>query len=252
MTEFRSKVNAGETDLSAVLLDDIDASGIWTTPLDGFTGILNGGGHSVYGLTCPMFNELKGIVRNLVVEADINANLPYNDKAWIGILAQRIAGDGGQNPYTGFVINCTTKGSLYVNNTSTTAGNANVGGIVGYMVKGRLINCINEASISAGAGNGTKRLNVGGIAGRLYTSGNEIIVNGCVNKGNITISGTPTVYNAGGVIGESNTVSGTSVPNTIDSCVNLGEILVTATPASTGSAKNDIAGNSTNDIVNCL
>lgn len=251
LADFKSRVEGGENTLSAVLLSDVEADFI--EPVVGFAGVFDGGGHTISGLTCPMFGELKGIVRNLIVDSDIVCDLPSYGAAWTGILAQRIAGDSGANPFTGSLINCKVKGSLTVTNTSTSANNANVGGLVGYMVRGKLVNCINEAVIKADAAASTKRLNVGGVAGRIYSGGAVIEVKGCVNKGQVTASGTPTVYNVGGVIGESDTKSGIEGhPNTIVSCMNLGKVTVNASSTSEGSASGDIAGRSTNEQVDCL
>lgn len=254
LAEFRTRVLAGEVTLSAVLVHDLSVeAGVWDTPLNMYQGTVDGAGHTISGLKCPMFNELRGIVRNLILDSHIEIELPSpSDTMWTGILAQRLAAGSGNNPHTGHVINCTSNGTLKVINTSTTKANANIGGIVGYMVRGSVTGCVNKADISVSAAASTKKVNVGGIIGRAYSGGAVMDIADCVNEGSITVSGTPSVYYAGGIIGESDTTSGTAEPNTIDNCLNFGVLTITAVPTSDGSKSDKVAGHSTNVMVNCF
>ena len=88
---------------------DIAADNSWT-PMEGFTGDFDGGGHTISGLKKAFVNELQGCIRNLTVDADISISSKDDiagDESiyWAGILTNRM--------YTGALIsNCVAKGSL--------------------------------------------------------------------------------------------------------------------------------------------
>ena len=85
------------------------------------------------------------------------------------------------------------------------------GGVIGTITK-TIRDCSNNGDINVTTASNVH--NIGGIAGNLFSS-KESSCSGCVNRGNITISG----YNAGGIIG------GTSVSNLIISnCKNYGNV----------------------------
>ena len=253
LASFRNRVESGENTLSAVLVSDVVVeSGCWDTPLNLFQGTFDGGGHTVSGLKCPMFNELRGVVRNLRLDSQIEVQLPAQaDTMWTAILAQRLSAGGGNNAHIGSVSNCSVSGYLKVVNTSTAKENCNVGGIVGYMVRGKVVGCENLAEISVTARESTRRLNVGGIIGRAYSGGAVLTIDSCVSKGSVSVGGTPAVYNVGGLIGESASNSGTDAPNIISNCLSLTAPAVEAEPVSAGSRSGEIAGNSSNPLVNC-
>ncbi len=168
------------TNRIAVLAQDLDLSGVanWT-PIENFTGSIDGKGYKITGLTLTdagvaqsvgLFAELKGEVCNLTVEANISS---FGVDARVGVIAAT---------NSGIIRNVTVKGSV------NAAYCTNVGGIVGYNNKGTLAKCTNEATVVGGE-------NVGGVAGYLFfdktTSCGENVNNGL-------ITGTK---NVGGVFG---------------------------------------------------
>ena len=152
-----------------VLGSDIDLSteSNWT-PIEGFTGILSGGGHKIINLTIDsvndqnlgLFGTLHGTVRDLTIE-----NAQISSKGDIGI-AGILAGT-----------NCGTVNNVIVSGSVVANYYDNVGGIVGYNKNGSISNCENQASVT---GNNS----VGGIAGHLCINGNNKADNN-VNNGKI-------------------------------------------------------------------
>ena len=79
LAEFRSKVNSGEIAICAELTADIDVSAetSWT-PISGFTGIFNGGGHKISGFG--ISSDLAGFfqnagaatIKNLIIQGSVN------------------------------------------------------------------------------------------------------------------------------------------------------------------------------------
>ena len=84
-----------------LMVNAIDMSGVdnWT-PIDGFTGLFNGAGHTITGLQTALFNTLKGEVRNLNINADISST-----GTMISALANEVSSDGK-------VSACSVKGSI--------------------------------------------------------------------------------------------------------------------------------------------
>ena len=153
-----------------ILNSDIDLSSEqnWE-PIKGFTGTLDGKGHSLTNLSIDsvnnenlgLFSELQGTIKDLKVEnAQITAK---GDIGKAGIIA-------GTNK--GTISNVTVEGSINVKFYN------NVGGIVGYNDCGKIVNCINQATI-------TGANNVGGIVGYMKVNNDETIT-GCRNDGTIT------------------------------------------------------------------
>ena len=136
--------------LEAIVLKDVDASSIaadWA-PIEGFTGVLRGNGKTISGLTEPLFGELKGTVSNLTY----NAVIAPGDAA--------SATDTSKNLYAIFakttngakLYNCTTKGSLTINNTvykpATTTNEFWFAGFAGQSTDTEFKGCTNEAVIT--------------------------------------------------------------------------------------------------------
>jgi hypothetical protein len=163
-----------------VLGADIDLSGEtnWK-PIEGFTGILSGGGHKIVNLTIDSVNDsnlglfatLQGTVRDLTIE---NAKISSRGDAGIaGIVA-------GTNK--GTVSGVTVEGNI------SSEYYYNVGGVVGYNDCGVIIDCVNRATVT-GFGN------VGGIAGQMVVNRDDAIT-GCKNEGIVTGS-----IDVGGIAG---------------------------------------------------
>ena len=96
--------------LEVLMVKDIDMSGIdgWT-PVEGFTGVFNGAGHTVGGLNGAVFGTLSGEVRNLVVDASIASDTPV------------LAGIANDVAAGAKVSACRVKGSISYTGTSGAA-----------------------------------------------------------------------------------------------------------------------------------
>ena len=131
-----------------------------------FRGTLDGGGHTISGLSgsCRgLFNAIygDGVVRNLTIN---NCNINNSSSDFVGAIA-------GIN--AGHIENCHVTGNI--------TGGENVGGIVGYNTSsggnGTIVACSNSASI-------TGSQYVGGIVGD-----NRQVILSCTNSGTITGAG---------------------------------------------------------------
>ncbi len=238
---FAARVAAGEKALRARLVADIDLSAGWT-PLEGFTGELDGGGHRVTGLKRAFVQELTGCVRNLTVQGNVSIGSASDiagdeSKYWAGILANRV--------YTGGLIdNCVSEGSLSYSQWGKSVAAA---GIAGYASRGTIKCSVNRASVSV-TGDGSAVVYAGGIVGYTYASSDVVSVKGCRNEGSVSLLGNIKSASAGGIAGNMGTVH-TSV---IEGCVNVGSVTVEASAKVLGNINlGGIAGSSQNDMSAC-
>lgn len=210
---FAERVAAGEKYLQARMTADIAVDNTWT-PLEGFTGDFDGGGHTVSGLHKPFANELRGCIRNLTAEAHITIaskdDLTGDESVyWAGILTNRM--------YTGAqVSNCIAKGTI---SYAQWGKELRVGAICGYAVRGTIEHCVNRAAITA-TGDGSAAVLAGGIVGMVYASSNEVHVTDCANEGTLTLLGTLKTPEAGGIAGRFQPVS----TSALSGCRFSGEI----------------------------
>lgn len=146
------------------LTDNIDLSAHEWIPVWEFRGTFDGNGKTVSGLKIGtaelpatmtgqrvgLFALVKGSVKNLTVNAEIYVSDTESGNYGIGGIVGHL---------TGTLNNCQVKGVV-----SGVRALAQVGGLVGYAASGcTIINCVNEASISAGST--STHVRVGGIAG---------------------------------------------------------------------------------------
>ena len=232
-----------------ILVDDIDMS-IFSTwePIEGFTGTIDGKGHSIFNLTMVgkeeesslgFFKDFSGTLKNISFE-NINIKTSSNSKN-IGIVAGVIKG--------GKIEDVTVDGLV------DTPYSESVGGFFGKYENGDILNCMNYAKVSAKSvvggivgelqindlGNFTGNINygtvsssgekVGGIVGYIYATDarkgiNEKLFSGNKNEG--TINGTK---NVGGIVGaiegyyKYNRYDGTyALKINVSTCSNTGKI----------------------------
>ncbi|MCR5018673.1 MAG: hypothetical protein K6A64_07755 [Bacteroidales bacterium] len=210
---FADRVAAGEKYLQARMTADIVADNSWT-PLKGFTGDFDGGGYTISGLKKAFVNELQGCIRNLTVEADISISSKDDitgDESiyWAGILTNRM--------YTGALIsNCVAKGSL---SYSQWGKELRAGAFCGYAVRGTVEHCVNKASIRI-TGDGSSAVQTGGIVGRVYASSDQVNIIGCSNDGSLSLSGTLKTVEVGGIVGQFQPISA----STLSGCSFTGDI----------------------------
>ena len=192
----------------AVLIQDIDLSGENWSPIENFSGTLNGNGHTISGLTIKndtkaigLFATLTGTVRNLTLSVDIEAK---GEDGYVGGVCPELKG---------YLENVTVTGTINAPYRNY------VGGVVGVLQSnGSMKNCTNEAAV-----HGYTR--VGGIVGEWQPKKNQTLEH-VENKG--AISGENRI---GGIIG---TVWGqhpgetnTSVESFLKNCQNSGTVHAT-------------------------
>ena len=203
---------AMEADGNYYLANDITLSATWNADVavsatykenTAFTGTFDGNGKTIT-TSAPLFANLQGTVKNLVIEGDIDA--------------------GGL--YCGSV-SMWTAGNITVENVYNKANiihGGRTGGILGYGETGTVatfINCRNDGDIQATD-------IIGGIAG--YVRDDSVTITDCINDGDFET----TNYAAGiiGRFGKNEALAPDSVV-TITGCANYGKIV---------SAKSQTAG----------
>lgn len=210
--------------LEAMLTADINMTGKeYDADAFNFYGTLDGAGHTITGLTKPLFNNLHGSVKNITLESNITEAVGSGANSYgLGMLCryayaptEEESGDFGQ-----VIDNVTTKGSINV--THTTTVDFALGGIVGSAKGVPMTNCENQASITADISSSSSAVRVAGVCALAHAPG--VSLTACVNKGDVTstgrlsqIAGVVAYYKQAGVM---------------TSCENYGKITSTAVPSS--------------------
>ncbi len=185
------------------LKNDIDISGVsnWS-PIVEFSGVLDGNGFSITGLTISsiqnnigLFSSLKGTVQNLKV-TDVNIK-NTGDAENIGAICGQLTNNGKLD-------------NVLVTGTISAIYGSNVGGLSGKS-NGAILNCTNEISVVAES-------SVGGIIGYGEYSSTKTLEN---NTNNAVIKGTS---NVGGIIGYISAYTN-SPTFTITNCINKQDIV---------------------------
>ena len=181
--------NNGNLGINITLTENINLTDMEWTPIgtnynNAYTGIFDGNGKTITGLTVTGSDQYAGLfgrigsggtVKNVVMEG-------------VQITSDNSLGSvGGVAGYSyGNIEYCSVSGSVSV------SGISDVGGVVGYQVGGSITGCSSSATVK-----GTQR--AGGMAG-VTNSGASLT--GCYATGDVTVEndGTDT-YFAGGVVG---------------------------------------------------
>ncbi len=221
--EFRAFVN-GDAAADAVLTADIDL-GEWTTAFtDGYSGTLDGAGHSVtYTKTNPAGNfhslikilNADGAIKNLTVKGSMtftaartyNAPFVYENHGLIEncVNEMTVSHSGTKNCQycAGFAAKNYGTVSGCVNNADITVRNY-AGGVVAQNLGGTVTGCRNNGKITA--------TNAAGYAGGVVaavgaaTSADRNLIEACVNAGDVT-GGSGDYGFAGGIVGQVNVAS---------------------------------------------
>lgn len=170
-------VNDGNTDIDITLTSDIDLSGIDWTPIGidynhQYTGIFNGNGKTITGLTVNQEGtNYVGLIGYLGSGGKVQ-NVTLTDVSVTGYWY--VGGVVGYNG--GTMTGCTVSGSV--------SGDSSVGGVVGWN-GGTVTACYATSDVSGYS-------DVGGVAGRNYYG----TVTGCTSSGSVSGS-----LNVGGVVG---------------------------------------------------
>ena len=220
---------AARNDLSinCTLTKDIDLTGIDWTPIgnydNSYTGIFDGGGHTITGLTVTGSDRYAGLfgcigsggkVKDVTLEeVKIESN---NDMSAVGGVAGRSYGT---------LENCSVLGSV--------SGSGIAGGVVGYQSGGFLTGCSSSATVNAGGVAGgvagltdsgatltacyatgdvtLESINSGGnFVGGVVGSNTSCTLKACYAWGSVTGSGSGTIYVGG--------VTGTNDEGTLTAC----------------------------------
>lgn len=220
LLSFAAAVNGGQTDLNAILMDDINLDGIDWTPIASFlkpyAGTFDGNGHSI---------------RNLNVDQTSTNGI---DRMYVGLFCS----------VSGTVQNLKIVSGSISGVNSFNLGVVYAGAITGYLrTGGKIINCSNAASVTAYS---HKRASAaGGMAGYMDNSSSVQL---CSNTGTITAKGLGLSNRAGGIAGHFSS----SVSN-IKNCYNTGTVIA-ALPGNedTSYARSSIAnGIATGSVENC-
>ncbi len=228
---------------TVVLTADLDLSGSDFSSIPTFGGTLEGGGHTLSGLSLTSEGSVQGLFRYLQKDAvveDLHLSgtvQPGGTRTTVGGLAgqndgtirncsvngtvtgtSRVGGIAGTNTVTGVITGCTVAGSVY--------GDHFVGGLVGQN-DGVISQCTNQAEVNTTVSQNDVKLDdltvkdllttenaaditdIGGVAGN--STG---VVRGCVNRGAVGYDHIG--YNVGGIAG--------SQTGYVEGCVNYGTV----------------------------
>ena len=184
-----------------------------------FCGTFNGNNKKITGLTTPLFGNLRGIVRDVEITANIVHDGKANDQfkgynGGLGILAHYLYNDKNANAS---VTGVTTRGSIKASGVSLSHSYF-IGGVAGASNGVPMTDCANYASISTEnvTITGSNYCCVGGVAGRLQTASTTYA--NCDNYGTIdvqSVSVSSPVF--GGVFGQAD--SGNTY--TLTDCDNM-------------------------------
>ena len=162
---------------TAVMVADIDMTGeAWTSVGEGFTGTFRGNGHSIKGLTAPLFGETNaaGIIGVHLVDVDIN----IENSNYAGAVAMRII-----PAEASYIKYCSVSGKITVTRNDSPTVATFVGGVVGRSLStAEISHLTNSADIVL---NGTyAALQAGGVVGHTVCD-----IANSTNLGTITVNG---------------------------------------------------------------
>ena len=200
-------VNDGNTDIDITLTSDIDLSGIDWTPIGidynhQYTGIFNGNGKTITGLTVTTSDRYAGLF-GCIGSGGTVKNVTLKN---VQITNDNSSGNaGGVAGWSyGNIENCSVSGSV-----SGSGMNGIAGGVVGFQVGGSLTGCSSSATVNAGN-------TAGGVAG---TTNNGASLTACYATGDVTlVSNDIGTYFAGGVVGSNGSSS------TLKACYAWGSV----------------------------
>jgi len=217
--EFVSAVAAGDKSLEAKVTSSFEVSAATAeafASIEDFAGVLNGNGKTISGLTKPLFNDLKGTVKDLTLNSTLNVTVDQLD---LGILANVLSGSAS---------GCTSQGSVTFNVAGGVAGEHHIAGLIGMAVSSgaTIVNCTNKASVtnetSFASGNSSE-LMVAGVLGTFW--GEEFSISGCENTGTVINNGAWNKdVSVGGVIGQAGNSTDKSCSMTVTGCTNSGAV----------------------------
>ena len=252
--EFVTAVSGGNKTLNARLTPSaasIDLSSIAGSfaSIEDYKGTFDGNGKTLSGLTKPLFDDLKGVVKNLTLNSTIS--ITSTDRYW-GIFANSITPSLEVDDVPGLQ-NCTASGSITWTPSSAISSYMALGGLVGNNWGGTITGCTNNAAVTF-ANNSithTNQPSVGGVVGRTQKGGDlktQGEISNCNNYGTVTVAAQ---FSQGAYIGG---ILGYQVEKaeTMSGCVNHGLVKVTSTFSTSGALHlAGVAGMAKGTIENC-
>ena len=241
-------IENGGAGLSFRLTADIEAQQgstnvVRVSQINGFSGILNGGGHTITVSTndlvansfCGLFpyiSDAKIDSLNIVVNGDVDAsNITETNENYLAILCSEayhstisnctVTLDGTFTGNNGALIcgllkesrliNCATLGS-----GSISLGGAGVAGIVNYSQNSRIINCTNNVNINT---QGSSTVS-GGIVAKAYS----LILENCTNNADVINANSDYYVYSAGIVGMLEGDGSPNLDNIIRNAVNNGDV----------------------------
>ena len=248
--EFVTAVANGNKTLNARLtpsgasIDLSDIAGSFNS-IEDYKGTFDGGGKTLDFIgnnnedptpTQPLFATLRGVVKNLTINAKISET--STSEYEIGMFARRVQPSSEIDDIAGLQ-NCATTASSSVTYTPSGAvsGNACIGGLVGNNRGGTITGCTNNATVTF-ANNGSSTVHamqpsIGGVVGRTQKGGDlstQGDISNCINTGEITCGAkfSQGIY-LGGVLGYQ-----VEKAESISGCSNIGTVIASSTCSTTG------------------
>lgn len=179
-------VNGGKTDINITLDKNIDLTGKEWTPIgtdynNAYTGIFDGGGHTIKGLTVMGSNYYAGLFGYIDPEGTVK-NVVLTE---VNVTGDTNVGGVAGLSY-GTIENCSVSGSVSGSNGSY------AGGVVGHQIVGSITGCSSSAKVK-----GMNR--VGGVVG---ATNSDATLTACYATGDVTVEydGSGNAC-AGGVVG---------------------------------------------------
>jgi len=252
--EFVTAVAGGNKTLNARLTPaaaSIDLSSIAGSfsPIEDYKGTFDGNGKTLSGLTKPMFNDLKGVVKNLTLNSTIS--ITSTDRYW-GIFANSITPSLEVDDVPGLQ-NCTASGSITWTPSSAISSYMALGGLVGNNWGGTITGCTNNATVTWASGGvtHTNQPSVGGVVGRTQKGGDlktQGEISNCTNNGTVSVAAQ---FSQGAYIGG---ILGYQVEKaeTMSGCNNHGLVKVTSTFSTSGALHlGGVVGMAKGTVENC-
>jgi len=233
--EITESINLGNVEFSPIELGSINQreETEWNMAETGFNGVLDGNGKIITGIKITQ-EKVHGVgIIGVLGEKGIVKNLNICNGTIIGKTC--VGGIVGASK--GTIINCTNRATIIAQDDETTNSGQMAGGIVGYVVKGKVENCINYGNVTTKddlieVGRGKY---AGGIVGFAALE-EDFTISNCTNYGEIVA-----IYQqAGGIIGSTQYAQNSIL--TIKNCTNLGKI-------ASGDSEGKIANGYTGGII---
>ena len=279
------RANSSVTGEYRITVSEIDMAGKSFTSSIGFAGVLDGNGCVIKNLSSgtPLFNNLRGTVKNLVFDNSccFSPTVPvfgaiadesYGLVSGIVNNAEVIYAEGSIDEANSTITFGSLVGSNYgtVENCSNTAAvtlhystlskdkqSCIWGGLVGYTA-GAVRNCLNSGSFAVKVATPASGAfhSIGGIVGMYDGISGQSVVTGCSNTGDVSLEhGTAAYFAVGGVVGSS--PSGKQTPGNygvVDNCTNEGNVSIHYINGGSGAYPNvgGVVGYTEGQLTSCI